>query len=103
MAGRGGLAPWQVRRTTEYLRDNLARDVTLSELAAVAKLSPFHFARAFKASLGMPPHVFHRTGAAFGVAERICASSPKCPGRRNALSQAGEAFVPGSAFAQRIE
>ena len=56
----GGLAPWQVRRTTEYLHDNLVRDVALGELASVAKLSPFHFARAFKASLGMPPHAYLR-------------------------------------------
>jgi AraC family transcriptional regulator len=57
---RGGLAPWQVRRTTEYLHDNLARDVALGELAGVAKLSPFHFARAFKASMGRPPHAYLR-------------------------------------------
>ena len=57
---RGGLAPWQIRRTTEFLQDNIARDVALSELAGVAKLSPFHFARAFKASLGRPPHAYLR-------------------------------------------
>jgi AraC-like DNA-binding protein len=32
----------------EYLRANLARRVTLEELAAVANLSPFHFLRAFR-------------------------------------------------------
>lgn len=32
--------------------------VGLEELAAVACLSPFHFARAFKAASGQPPHRF---------------------------------------------
>ncbi|WP_285712936.1 AraC family transcriptional regulator [Erythrobacter oryzae] len=57
---RGGLAPWQVRRTTEYLADNLGRRVSLDELAAVARLSPFHFARAFTRSVGMPPYRYQR-------------------------------------------
>lgn len=57
---RGGLAPWQARRTTEYLADNLDRRVTLDELAAVARLSPFHFARAFARTVGMPPYRYQR-------------------------------------------
>jgi AraC-like DNA-binding protein len=57
---RGGLAPWQAKRTTEYLADNVAQRVTLDELAAIARLSPFHFARAFARTLGMPPHRYHR-------------------------------------------
>lgn len=52
----GGLAPWQLRRTTEHLHDRLAEPVSLAELAAIARLSVFHFARAFKASTGLPPH-----------------------------------------------
>lgn len=57
---RGGLAPWQAKRTTEYLADNLERRVTLEELAAVARLSPFHFARAFARTVGMPPYRYQR-------------------------------------------
>lgn len=57
---RGGLAQWQARRTTEYLADNLERRVTLDELAAVARLSPFHFARAFAKTVGMPPFRYQR-------------------------------------------
>jgi AraC family transcriptional regulator len=54
----GGLAPWQIRRATAYIHDNLARDIPLAELAGVVKLSPFHFSRAFKQSCGKPPHAF---------------------------------------------
>jgi AraC family transcriptional regulator len=31
----------------------------LSELAALAELSPYHFARAFKQSFSIPPHHYH--------------------------------------------
>jgi AraC-like DNA-binding protein len=57
--GAGGLAPWQVRRATDYLRARLAEPVTLAELAGVVKLSPFHFARSFRTSVGAPPHAYH--------------------------------------------
>ena len=42
-------------RVVEYLRDNLARRLTLEELAAVAELSPFHFLRAFRAQYDATP------------------------------------------------
>ncbi len=35
---------------------HLADDVGLDTLAAIADLSPKHFARAFRQSTGMPPH-----------------------------------------------
>lgn len=52
----GGLAPWQVRRSVEQLRPDLAASVSLADLAAGVGLSPFHFARAFRKSVGTPPH-----------------------------------------------
>lgn len=55
---RGGLAPWAERRCLELLRDRLAEDISLDELAAEAHLSPFHFARMFKQSVGLPPRVY---------------------------------------------
>ena len=53
---RGGLAAWQARRVTDYLREHLADVVTLDELAALVGLSRFHFCTAFRQTLGMPPH-----------------------------------------------
>jgi AraC family transcriptional regulator len=38
-----------------YIREHLHAAVTLRELAAVVHLSPFHFARRFKGSTGLPP------------------------------------------------
>lgn len=56
LVARGGLAPWQVRRCVEYLNDHASRNVGLEQLAALVSLSPFHFARAFKQTTGIPPH-----------------------------------------------
>lgn len=53
-----GLAPWQVRRVTDYLDDRLAEDISLGELAALVGRSPAHFCRAFKVSTGVPPHAW---------------------------------------------
>ncbi len=49
-------------RTVEWVADYIEADVTrrltLEELARVAHVSPFHFARCFKATTGLPPHQF---------------------------------------------
>lgn len=54
---KGGLAAWAERRCLELMRERLSEDISLDELAAEARLSPFHFARMFKQSLGVPPRV----------------------------------------------
>lgn len=50
-----GLAPWQLKRTTEVMEARLDADISLRDLAKVAGCSPTHFSRAFKHSTGMPP------------------------------------------------
>ena len=53
---RSQLAPWQVKRVTDFIRAHLTETLRLSELAAISGLSPSHFGRAFKGSTGLPPH-----------------------------------------------
>lgn len=55
---KGGLAPWAKRRCLELMNARLSEDISLDELAAEAQLSPYHFARMFKQSLGVPPRVY---------------------------------------------
>ncbi|MEQ9815509.1 MAG: AraC family transcriptional regulator [Azospirillaceae bacterium] len=55
---KGGLAPWAERRCLELMHARLSEDLNLDELAAEARLSPYHFARMFKQSLGVPPRVY---------------------------------------------
>jgi AraC family transcriptional regulator len=56
---RGGLASWQERTIAAYLEEKLAEPISLATLAEVVRLSPYHVARAFKQSFGMPPHRYH--------------------------------------------
>ena len=53
---RGGLAPWQLRRATEYMTEHLGDPVPLKDLAEQTGLSPSRFGRAFKLSMGISPH-----------------------------------------------
>jgi AraC family transcriptional regulator len=57
-SAKGGLAPWQVRRATDMIRSNLQSDLSLEALATEVGLSPWHFARSFTRSVGLPPHAF---------------------------------------------
>jgi AraC-like DNA-binding protein len=52
----GTLAPWQLNRVIDYMRQSLPRQIELKELAALVGLSQWHFARAFKASTGLSPY-----------------------------------------------
>jgi AraC family transcriptional regulator len=58
---RGGLAGWQQRNVTGYIEEHLSDQIQLSTLAGIARLSPYHFCRAFKRSIGLPPHRYHAT------------------------------------------
>lgn len=56
---RGGLSGWQQRRVADFIEAHLAETVRLAALAELVRLSPYHFARAFKQSFGLPPHRYH--------------------------------------------
>jgi AraC-like DNA-binding protein len=53
---RGGLAPARAHRICEYIDSHLQENIALEVLAEIAQLSVHHFARAFRQSLGIPPH-----------------------------------------------
>lgn len=54
----GELPRHKLRRATEFINDDLGRDVTLTEVAACVEMSPYHFARMFKQSTGLAPHQY---------------------------------------------
>jgi AraC-like DNA-binding protein len=57
--GDVGTIPWgRLRRAIEHIQQNLDKDLTLAELAGLVYMSPYHFARLFKRSTGVPPHRF---------------------------------------------
>jgi AraC family transcriptional regulator len=50
------LPPHKLRRSIQYIDDNLRGDLTLSALAGAVSLSPGHFAHAFRQATGVAPH-----------------------------------------------
>src|SRR4029453_10051618 len=56
---KGGLAAWQQRAVTTYIEEHLAEPISLATPARLVRLSPYYFCRAFKRSLGVPPHRYH--------------------------------------------
>ena len=57
--GRDGVLPrGRLRAVVEYIEEHLDASPSLEQIAAVARLSPYHFARQFKAATGLPPHQY---------------------------------------------
>jgi AraC family transcriptional regulator len=54
----GGLSGYRLRRVTEFIHEHLEQDLGLAEIADVAGLSQFHFARAFRRSTGLTPQQY---------------------------------------------
>jgi AraC family transcriptional regulator len=57
--GRDGTLPQgRLRAVVEYVEEYLDIGPSLGQMAAVSRLSAYHFARQFKAATGLPPHQF---------------------------------------------
>jgi len=54
----GGISGYKSRRVKEFIDANLESDLSLADLAAIADLSQFHFARAFRKSNGLTPQQY---------------------------------------------
>src|SRR5262249_37300715 len=52
------LSQRKLRAVAEYIEEYLDTTLTLGQMAAAANLSPFHFSRQFKVSIGMTPHQY---------------------------------------------
>jgi AraC family transcriptional regulator len=56
---RGGLSARKQKLVVEYIEQHLSEEIPLVTLARLAALSPYHFARAFSHTFGLPPHRYH--------------------------------------------
>jgi AraC family transcriptional regulator len=54
----GGLPTYQLNRVLDYIDAGLTGDIKLADLAGLLNMSPFHFGRMFKQSLGISPHQY---------------------------------------------
>jgi len=55
---KGGLPAYRLKRVLDYIAENLAENLSLSQLAAVAGMSPHYFSELFKQSTGRAPHSY---------------------------------------------
>ena len=53
---RGGLDRRRLFRVLDYIEANLEGGLTLDDMASIAALSRYHFARAFRQAVGQSPH-----------------------------------------------
>jgi AraC family transcriptional regulator len=54
----GGLSPSQLKQASEYIQENLDRDLSLEELANILHISSHYFVHLFKRSTGFSPHQY---------------------------------------------
>ena len=54
----GGLSGRRLQLVLEFIADNYETDLSIADLAQVAGMSAFHFAREFKRSTGTTPHQY---------------------------------------------
>ncbi|UHS61288.1 helix-turn-helix transcriptional regulator [Agrobacterium vaccinii] len=85
------LAPWQVRRVTEYMREQLPRQIELRELASLVGQSQWHFCRAFKASTGASPYQW-QLDERIGLAQQLLLSSENSLDRVAAATGFGDSM-----------
>ncbi len=52
------LSPHHLRSATDFIESNLARPISVPEIAASTGMSVFHFSRAFRISTGLPPYAY---------------------------------------------
>ena len=54
----GKLPRARLRAVIEYIEAHLHASPSLEQMASIAHISPYHFARQFKAATGLPPHQY---------------------------------------------
>lgn len=51
----GGLSVARRRKALDFIEENLSRSITLANIANAAAMSPYHFTRAFRYTMGITP------------------------------------------------
>lgn len=55
---KGGMPPYRLKRVVDFIADCLQENISLSQLAAIAGMSPHYFWQLFKQSTGHTPHSY---------------------------------------------
>jgi RpiB/LacA/LacB family sugar-phosphate isomerase len=54
----GGLSPRRLQRVFAHVKENIARDLSVAELAQIVDMSQYYFSKLFKLSSGTTPHQY---------------------------------------------
>jgi AraC family transcriptional regulator len=57
-SAQGHFRPAHARLIEDYIQQNISRNITLDELAAICNCTPIQFARKFRAHYRIRPHAF---------------------------------------------
>lgn len=68
---QGGLSAHRLKAVKNYIEENLGNSISLQELAGLACISARHFERAFRQSLGVPPHRYVLERRVFAARELL--------------------------------
>jgi len=55
---KNAFEPQSVKKVRDYLRAHYSENISLSSLASIANISPFHLVRVFNNKIGVPPHEY---------------------------------------------
>jgi AraC family transcriptional regulator len=95
--GDGRLGRPRLLQLCDWIEAHLDDDITISRLADAASLSPAHFIRSFKRSMGLPPHQYVRARrlerARAALARNASVSEAARAGGFLSVSQFREAFL----------
>ena len=88
---RGALDPRRLRRAREFIEAHLCEALSITTLASEVNLSPYHFARAFKAATGESPHRYI-TSLRINQGKGAAGATPDSTGRNFRFMRI---FIPG--------
>jgi len=71
-AYKGGLPGCRLKRVLDFIAANLAENISLSQLAAIADMSPHYFSQLFKQSTGRAPHQYVLLKRIERAKEQLC-------------------------------
>lgn len=93
-----GLDEARLRRVLEYIRENVAEELSLEDLANIACLSVFHFCRAFKSSTSSTPFEYVSN-------VRIQVAKDLLLNRQNSIDDVAHAvgFASGASFSRAFK
>lgn len=69
------LTIYQKKKLNDYIEENLHKQITLEELAAICAMSRYHFSRTFKSAFSIPPYKYILTRRSLRACQYLLSSN----------------------------